>query len=56
MILVHSSLDAKLMFPLDWQDNAINDGDFTVPSDREVVVQLGERAVKSKIERLMLDA
>lgn len=35
------------MFPMDWQENSIIDGEFTVPEDRDVVVQLGEKAVKS---------
>ena len=40
------------MFPLDWQENSIVDGDFTVPEDRDVVAKLGERAVKNKIHHL----
>lgn len=32
---------------MDWQENSIIDGEFTVPEDRDVVVQLGEKAVKS---------
>ena len=39
------------MFPLDWQENAIMDGDFTVAEDRDVVVQLGQKAVRSDLTR-----
>lgn len=39
--------EVRQMFPLDWQENSIADGEFTVPDDREVVVQLGKRAVTS---------
>lgn len=52
VILAHSCKEVKLMFPLDWQENAIMDGDFTVAEDRDVVVQLGQKAVRSKIHHL----
>ena len=38
--------------PLDWQRSLIADGLFTVESDRTVVMKLGERALRSKIEHL----
>ena len=40
------------MFPLDWQSNSIVEGEFTVESDRAAVVQLGEMAVRSKLQHL----
>lgn len=40
---------------LNWQQNTIAEGDFTVEKDRAVVVKLGEVAVESKIEHLWLD-
>ncbi|CAK9036714.1 unnamed protein product [Durusdinium trenchii] len=52
VILAHSCVEVRLMFPLDWQENSIVDGDFTVPEDRDVVAKLGERAVKNKIHHL----
>jgi len=54
VILAHSCMEVKLMFPMDWQENSIIDGEFTVPEDRDVVVQLGEKAVKSKIHHLSM--
>eukprot|EP00438_Fugacium_kawagutii_P022445 Skav227532 [mRNA] locus=scaffold3314:47557:68952:+ [translate_table: standard] len=41
--------EVRQMFALDWQENSIADGEFTVPDDREVVVQLGKRAVNSDV-------
>jgi len=49
VILVTSVTEAKFMFPLDWLENTIDSGDFTVEEDREVVVQLGEKALESRI-------
>ena len=52
VIVVYSPSEAEFMFPLDWQHNSIVDGDFTVESDRAVVVELGEVAVESKLQHL----
>jgi len=52
VIVVHSSKEAKFMFPMDWQYNLVCDGEFTVEEDREVVVRLGDRAVEHKIRNL----
>ncbi|CAE7633897.1 ANKHD1 [Symbiodinium sp. CCMP2592] len=54
IIVIHSPTQAEFMFPLDWQHNSIVDGDFTVESDRAIVVQLGETAVESKIQHLQV--
>ncbi|CAK9011108.1 unnamed protein product [Durusdinium trenchii] len=55
VIVVHSSKEVKFMYPMDWQYNLISDGEFTVEEDREVVVQLGDRAVEHKIKHLGKD-
>eukprot|EP00439_Symbiodinium_sp_Y106_P048413 s2042_g6.t1 len=52
LIVVHSAKEAEFMSPLDWQRHSIADGEFTVESDRSKVVQLGEVAVRAKIEYL----
>ncbi|OLP98573.1 hypothetical protein AK812_SmicGene18923 [Symbiodinium microadriaticum] len=52
LIVVHSAQEAEFMSPLDWQRHSIADGEFTVESDRSKVVQLGEIAVRAKIEYL----
>ncbi|CAK9020384.1 unnamed protein product [Durusdinium trenchii] len=52
IIVIYSTGEAELMFPLDWQRNLIADGRFTVESDRAVVVKLGEAALASKLETL----
>eukprot|EP00434_Breviolum_minutum_P003820 symbB.v1.2.003361.t1/scaffold186.1/size279346/8 len=52
VIVIFSAREALYMFPLDWQKNLISDGLFTVESDREDVVNLGEMALASKIEHL----
>eukprot|EP00913_Durusdinium_trenchii_P007873 g7387.t1 len=44
--------EAEFIFPLDWQQSRISDGAFTVESDREEVVKLGEMALKSKLDHL----
>lgn len=40
------------MFPLDWQQSTVADGEFTVESDRFIVVKLAEAAVEDKIRQL----
>ncbi|CAE7212188.1 warA [Symbiodinium sp. CCMP2592] len=55
VIVVYSAREAQFIFPLDWQQNLIADGQFTVESDREAVVQLGEMAVESKIQHLAVE-
>lgn len=40
------------MFPLNWQQHIVSTGDFTVESDRDVVVKLSEKALESKMEHL----
>ncbi|CAE7562776.1 unnamed protein product [Symbiodinium pilosum] len=52
VIVVYSPGEAEFMFPLDWQSNSIVEGEFTVESDRAAVVQLGEMAVRSKLQHL----
>jgi len=52
VVVVFSAKDAEFMFPLDWQENRISDGLFTVESDRASVVKLGEMALTSKLEHL----
>lgn len=52
VILVFSDSEAEYMSPLNWQQNTISEGDFTVEEDRAVVVKLGEAAVNSKIQHL----
>eukprot|EP00435_Cladocopium_sp_Y103_P038318 s2567_g10.t1 len=52
VIVVHSSKEAEFMFPLDWQDNCVATGAFTVEADRAVVTNLAQMAVDSKIEYL----
>eukprot|EP00913_Durusdinium_trenchii_P002296 g2120.t1 len=52
VILIFSTLEAEYMSALNWQQNTIAEGDFTVEKDRAVVVKLGEVAVESKIEHL----
>ena len=47
--------EVKFMYPLDWQYNLVCDGEFTVEEDREVVVNLGDRAVEHKIKHLGKD-
>ncbi|CAE7633916.1 unnamed protein product [Symbiodinium sp. CCMP2592] len=54
IIVIYSPTEAEFMFPLDWQHNNIVDGNFTVESDRAIVVQLGETAVESKIQHLQV--
>ncbi|CAK9071054.1 unnamed protein product [Durusdinium trenchii] len=55
IIVIYSTCDAELMFPLVWQRNLIADGLFTVESDRAVVVKLGEAALESKLETLHIE-
>ncbi|CAE7218198.1 Ank3 [Symbiodinium sp. CCMP2456] len=55
VIVVYSAREAQFIFPLDWQQNLIADGQFTVESDREAVVRLGEMAVESKIQHLAVE-
>ena len=50
--MVYSAKEAEYMYPLDWQLNAIADGEFTVESDRAAVIKLGDVAVRSKIRHL----
>lgn len=52
VIVIHSAMEAEYMFPLDWQHNTVAEGDFTVESDRAIVVKLSEMAVDSKIRHL----
>ncbi|CAE7207234.1 unnamed protein product [Symbiodinium natans] len=52
VIVAYSATEAEFMFPLDWQNRSIVDGDFTVEADRTEVVRLGEMAVESKIRHL----
>ncbi|CAE7353783.1 unnamed protein product [Symbiodinium sp. CCMP2592] len=52
VIVVYSSAEAEFMFYLDWQQNNISDGTFTVEADRSVVVRLGEVAVESKLKHV----
>mmetsp|Transcript_70773 Transcript_70773/g.166057 ORF Transcript_70773/g.166057 Transcript_70773/m.166057 type:complete len:577 (+) Transcript_70773:42-1772(+) len=52
VIVVYSAREAEFIFPLDWQQNSIVEGDFTVESDRAAVAKLGEIAVESKIRHL----
>lgn len=52
VIVVYSSAEAEFMFYLDWQQNNISDGTFTVEADRSVVVRLGEIAVESKLKHV----
>ena len=42
------------MFQYDWQHNNIASGDFTVPSDRAIVCQLGETAAAGKLKHLQI--
>lgn len=39
---------------LRWKENTIDSGDFTVESDRQVVMKLGEMAVEHKLQNLLL--
>ena len=55
VIVIHSAVEAEFMFPLDWQHNTISAGEFTVESDRAVVVKLGEVAVDNKIRHLSVE-
>ncbi|CAJ1436666.1 unnamed protein product [Effrenium voratum] len=52
VVVIHSSQEAEIMFPLDWQRNLIADGCFTVEGDRSTVVKLGEVAMASKLQCL----
>ncbi|CAE7706212.1 warA [Symbiodinium sp. CCMP2592] len=52
VVLIFSGREALFIMPLDWQRSLIADGLFTVESDRTVVMKLGERALRSKIEHL----
>ncbi|CAK9051405.1 Receptor-interacting serine/threonine-protein kinase 4 (Ankyrin repeat domain-containing protein 3) (PKC-delta-interacting protein kinase) [Durusdinium trenchii] len=52
VIVIHSKLEVEFMFALNWQHNSISNGQFTVESDRAVVVQLGHLALQSKIQYL----
>ncbi|CAK9015369.1 unnamed protein product [Durusdinium trenchii] len=52
VIVVYSTKEAQFMYPRDWQENNIVEGDFTVESDRDVVKKLGEVAVEHKIQNL----
>ncbi|CAK9019538.1 unnamed protein product [Durusdinium trenchii] len=52
VICLFSAKEAEFIFPLDWQQSRISDGAFTVESDREEVVKLGEMALKSKLDHL----
>ena len=52
LVVAYSAKEAEYMFPLNWQHNAIADGEFTVESDRATVIKLGEVAVQSKIDHL----
>ncbi|CAE7699076.1 unnamed protein product, partial [Symbiodinium pilosum] len=52
VIVAYSPKEAEFMFPLDWQNNSIVEGQFTVEADRAEVVRLGEMAVHSKIQHL----
>ena len=52
VIVIYSVAEAEFMFPLDWQENSIVEGNFTVEADRSAVVRLGEMAVESKIQHL----
>ena len=47
VLLLGTSLSCALL-----QENTIDKGNFTVESDREVVVKLGEMAVEHKLENL----
>jgi len=52
VVLIFSDREALYIMPMDWQRSLIADGLFTVESDRTVVMKLGERALRSKIEHL----
>eukprot|EP00439_Symbiodinium_sp_Y106_P052250 s2042_g7.t1 len=52
VVVVYSPAEAEYMFAMDWQQNLISEGDFTVESDRSAVVKLGDMAVMSKIQHL----
>ncbi|CAJ1422608.1 unnamed protein product [Effrenium voratum] len=52
VIVVYSTKESQFMFPRDWQENTIDEGDFTVESDRHVVKKLGEVALEHKIQNL----
>ena len=54
VIVVFSAKEAQFMYPTDWQEKTIDSGDFTVESDREVVMKLGEVAVEHKVQNLLL--
>mmetsp|Transcript_46082 Transcript_46082/g.109532 ORF Transcript_46082/g.109532 Transcript_46082/m.109532 type:complete len:588 (-) Transcript_46082:94-1857(-) len=52
VVLIFSDREALYIMPMDWQRSLISDGLFTVESDRTVVMKLGDRALRSKIEHL----
>ena len=52
VVVIFSDREALYIMPMDWQRSLIADGLFTVESDRTVVMNLGERALRSKIEHL----
>eukprot|EP00438_Fugacium_kawagutii_P021247 Skav207768 [mRNA] locus=scaffold2087:129268:130623:- [translate_table: standard] len=52
VIVVYSIKESQFMYPRDWQENTIDQGEFTVESDRSVVKRLGEVAVEHKIQNL----
>ncbi|CAJ1372278.1 unnamed protein product [Effrenium voratum] len=52
VVIIYSKEELEFMYPLQWQQHSITTGNFTVESDREVVVKLGELALRSKIEYL----
>ncbi|CAJ1333777.1 unnamed protein product [Effrenium voratum] len=52
VVLAHSTREVRFMFPLDWQQSTVADGEFTVESDRFIVVKLAEAAVEDKIRQL----
>eukprot|EP00434_Breviolum_minutum_P024972 symbB.v1.2.022058.t1/scaffold1941.1/size95522/4 len=52
VIVVYSTKESQFMYPRQWQENTIDKGDFTVESDRAMVVKLGEMAVEHKLQNL----
>lgn len=52
VVVIFSAQEAEFIFPMDWQQNRISDGLFTVESDREEVAKLGEMALRSKLGHL----
>ena len=52
VVTINSSEEVKFLFPYDWLQNPVSDGQFTMEADKEVVISLCEQALETRMREL----